>query len=154
MDDDKRGGHVIGNEGEVGVYREANAESWPCRAGGIVARATVGRGMGVHRQPARVRAEIEGPEGNGAARKSAAGCARDRMRFRGHGALTREEATAEGTRELSIVLDGYDAGKSMREIAVDLYGAEKVTAEWTSDSVLRTRMRRLLRKARANSKRG
>ena len=68
--------------------------------------------------------------------------------------MTREEPTADGDRELSIALDGYDAGKSMREIAVDLYGAEKVTAEWTFDSVLRARMRRLVCKAWAYAKRG
>ena len=78
----------------------------------------------------------------------------DRMRFRGAGALTREEAMTDGNRELLIALDGHVAGKSMREIAEDLYGAERVAAEWRSDSVLRARTRRLLSKAQSHAKQG
>ena len=75
------------------------------------------------------------------------------MRFKGDGALTRDEATAGGSRELLIALDGHGAGKSTREIAEDLYGAERVEGEWGPDGVLRSRVRRLVRRARAHAKR-
>ena len=68
--------------------------------------------------------------------------------------MTREEAMTDGNRELLIALDGHVAGKSMREIAEDLYGAERVVAEWRSDSVLRARTRRLLSKAQSHAKQG
>ena len=68
--------------------------------------------------------------------------------------MTREEVTSFGERELRIALDGHMAGKSMREIAEDLYGAEIVAAEWTPDGVLRARTRRLLHKARMRAERG
>ena len=80
--------------------------------------------------------------------------ARDRTRFRGEGALTSGTPTANSDREMVIALDGHLTGKCMREIADDLYGAERVAAEWTSESVLCARARRLLRKARAEAKVG
>ena len=49
------------------------------------------------------------------------------------------------------VLAGRRAGKSLREIAVDLYGREQVDTEWHADSRLRARMRRLLYRAEARS---
>ena len=64
-----------------------------------------------------------------------------------------DKATRHRDRELLIALDGNDAGKSMREIAVDVYGAERVAAEWTPDGVLRAQRRRLLRKARDHAER-
>ena len=75
------------------------------------------------------------------------------MRFKGDGELTRDEATAEGDRELLIALDGHAAGKSVREIAENLYGAERVAAQWSPDGVLRSQVRRLLRRAGAHAKR-
>ena len=74
------------------------------------------------------------------------------MRFKGDGELTGNEATADGNRELLIALDGHAAGKSTREIAEDLYGAERVAAQWSPDGVLRSRVRRLLRRAGAHGK--
>ena len=50
--------------------------------------------------------------------------------------------------ELLIVLDGRLAGKSWRETAVDLYGAESVATEWHADSWMRARVRRRGVKAR------
>lgn len=43
---------------------------------------------------------------------------------------------------------GWREGKSLREIAVDLFGAERVAAEWHSDSCMRAWMRRLLHRVR------
>ena len=56
-----------------------------------------------------------------------------------------------GDRRPETVLAGRRAGKSLREIAVDLYGHEQVDAEWHADSRLRARMRRLLYRAEARS---
>ena len=64
-----------------------------------------------------------------------------------------DKVTRDRDRELLIALDGDDAGKSMREIAVDVYGAERVAAEWTLDRVLRAQTRRLLCKARDHAER-
>ncbi len=50
-------------------------------------------------------------------------------------------------RELLTVLDGRLAGKSWRETAVDLYGAKRVAAEWHPNSWMRSRVRRLGRRA-------
>ena len=79
---------------------------------------------------------------------------REGMRLSGQGTLMSEQATGDGDRELLMALDGHIAGRSMREIAVDLYGAERVAAEWAPDGVLRAQTRRLLRKARAHAERG
>ena len=65
--------------------------------------------------------------------------------------MTRDKATGDGDPKLLIAPDRHAAGKSMREIAVDLYGAERVAVEWTPDGVLRAQTRRLLRKARAHA---
>ena len=51
-------------------------------------------------------------------------------------------------RELLTVLDGRLAGKSWRETAVDLYGADAVAAEWHADGWMRARVRRRGEKAR------
>ena len=50
-------------------------------------------------------------------------------------------------RELLAVLDGRLAGKSWREVAVELYGVKHVAAEWDPDSWMRSRVRRLGRRA-------
>ena len=75
------------------------------------------------------------------------------MRFRGDGALKSGEAEGGENRELLIALDGRLAGKSLREIAVDLYGVEAVAAEWNPDGALRSRTLRVLRRARAHAER-
>ena len=51
-------------------------------------------------------------------------------------------------RELLTVLDGRLAGKSWRETAVDLYGADGVASNWYPDSWMRARVRRRGKKAR------
>ncbi|MDE0335486.1 MAG: DUF2285 domain-containing protein [Defluviicoccus sp.] len=50
--------------------------------------------------------------------------------------------------EVDVVLAGRRAGKSLREIAIDLYGREKVDADWYADSWIRVRIRRLVQHAR------
>ena len=50
----------------------------------------------------------------------------------------------------AVVLAGWRAGKPLREIAVDLYGREEVEACWHDDSAMRSRLRRLLARARAS----
>jgi len=44
----------------------------------------------------------------------------------------------------AAALAGRRAGKSLREIAIDLYGREQVDADWHADSPLRSKLRRLL----------
>ncbi len=51
----------------------------------------------------------------------------------------------------AVVLAGIRCGKSMREIAVDLYGADPVAAGWHVDSRMRAKVRRLVQRARAAS---
>ena len=65
-----------------------------------------------------------------------------------------DEGRGDGGRELLIARDGYSAGKSIREIAQDLFGAEVVVADWDPDSGVRARTRRLLHKARVYAERG
>ena len=50
-----------------------------------------------------------------------------------------------------VALAGIRSGKSMREIAVDLYGADRVAAGWHADSRMRAKVRRLISRARAAS---
>ena len=47
----------------------------------------------------------------------------------------------------ATALAGRRAGKSVRAIAVDLYGREQVDADWHADSWMRVSVRRLLRRA-------
>ena len=49
----------------------------------------------------------------------------------------------------AVALAGIRSGKSMREIAVDLYGADAVAADWHVDSRMRAKVRRLVDRARA-----
>lgn len=49
------------------------------------------------------------------------------------------------------VLAGRRAGKSLREIAGDLYGREQVEADWHADSRMRAKLRRMLQRAEARS---
>ena len=49
----------------------------------------------------------------------------------------------------AIVLAGFRSGKSLRQIAVDLYGADHVARDWHGDSWMRAIVRRLVDRARA-----
>lgn len=46
-------------------------------------------------------------------------------------------------------LDGALAGATQREIAVAVFGAERVARDWTPDSELRAQVRHLIRRGRA-----
>ena len=50
---------------------------------------------------------------------------------------------------LMTVLDGLRAGKKPRGIAEDIWKKEDVAAVWTSDSWMRSQVRRWIPKARA-----
>ena len=51
----------------------------------------------------------------------------------------------------AVAAAGRRAGKPLREIAVELYGRERVEACWHADSAMRSKLRRLLRRAEAGS---
>ena len=51
----------------------------------------------------------------------------------------------------AVVLAGIRSGKSMREIAIDLYGTDRVAADWHVDSRMRAKVRRLVYRARTAS---
>ena len=54
----------------------------------------------------------------------------------------------------AVALAGIRSGKSMREIAVDLYGAHEVALEWHRDGWMRAKVRRLVNRARAATDEG
>ena len=56
-----------------------------------------------------------------------------------------------GASELAVALAGVRSGKSTREIAVDLYGPDRVAADWHRDDWMRAQVRRLVQRARAAS---
>ena len=62
-------------------------------------------------------------------------------------------AMEDGDREVLIALDGHRAGKSLREIAEDVFGAERVAAERSANSGVRLRTKRLVHKAQAHAER-
>ena len=51
--------------------------------------------------------------------------------------------------EAVVALAGRRAGKSLREIAIGLWGRERVEADWHADGGMRAKLRRLLRRAEA-----
>ena len=61
----------------------------------------------------------------------------------GRGALT-----DSGARMLAVAAAGLRDGKPLREIAIDLFGASRVDAEWHADSRMRAQVRRLVQRAR------
>ena len=64
--------------------------------------------------------------------------------------MTARDTGAEAAMR-TVALAGIRSGKSMREIAVDLYGADRVAAGWHADSRMRAKVRRLVQSARAAS---
>ena len=54
----------------------------------------------------------------------------------------------------AAALAGLRPGKSMRESAIDLYGADRVAAGWRADSGMRAKVRRLVNRARAAPEEG
>ena len=68
----------------------------------------------------------------------------------GWGAPSSEAASPEGKDSaLMKVLDGLEENKSPRRIAEDIWGEARVRAEWSSDSWMRSQVRRWILKARA-----
>ncbi len=49
----------------------------------------------------------------------------------------------------AVALAGLRSGKSMREIAIELYGADEVAVDWHNDRRMRAQVRRLVNRARA-----
>ena len=58
------------------------------------------------------------------------------------GARTPPRVSADSSPE-AVAMAGRRAGKSLREIAVDLYGAERVAAGWHRDGWMRATVQRL-----------
>lgn len=70
--------------------------------------------------------------------------------------MTTEDGEGEpgGFSPEQIAAAGRRAGRSLRNIAVALYGAANVDAEWTADGWVRARIRRLVRGAADGTGRG
>ncbi len=49
----------------------------------------------------------------------------------------------------AVALAGLRSGKSLRRIAIDLYGADHVARDWHGDSWMRAIVQRLVDRARA-----
>ena len=69
---------------------------------------------------------------------------RGRAARRGAGAGLRRE-----DRALAKVLDGLKTERTPRRMAEDIWGAERVAAEWNADSWMRSQIRRWVPKAQA-----
>ena len=54
-------------------------------------------------------------------------------------------AAEPGAAPEAIVAAGWGAGKTLREIAIDLFGAARVDAEWYADGWMRATVQRLRR---------
>ncbi len=65
--------------------------------------------------------------------------------------MAAEDGAGEPAALLAVVAAGLRAGKPLREIAVDLYGREQVDADWHADGRMRSKLRRLVQRARAAS---
>ena len=65
--------------------------------------------------------------------------------------MSAEDGAGEPAIPRAVAAAGLRAGKGLRRIAVDLYGAGRVDAEWTPDGPMRATVRRLSRRARAAS---
>ena len=64
--------------------------------------------------------------------------------------MTARHVGAEATMR-AVALAGMQSGKSMRGIAVEFYGADRVAAGWHADSRMRAKVRRLADRAQAAS---
>ena len=58
------------------------------------------------------------------------------------------QPAANDERELQMVSNAIRRGMTTREIATVLYGEAAVSGEWSADSPMRTRTRRLVHKVR------
>ena len=57
-------------------------------------------------------------------------------------------AEDSGAATMAVAQAGRRAGKGLRAIAIDLFGAARVDAEWTPDGPMRAAVRRLARRGR------
>lgn len=64
--------------------------------------------------------------------------------------MTAKNVGAEAEMQ-AVALAGVRSGKSMREIAIDLYGGNEVAADWHADSRMRAKVRRLISRAQTAS---
>lgn len=78
-----------------------------------------------------------------------ASAAMDTVSMKGKGGMNASETS--GTPAEAVALAGWRAGKALREIAVELYGPAEVEACWHVDGAMRSKIRRLLSKARART---
>ena len=69
-------------------------------------------------------------------------------RVLGEPAVHRPRGRSKSDGVLLSVLDMWLARKSWRQIAVQLYGAKRVAEGWSTESPMRSRVRRLGKKAR------
>ena len=63
-------------------------------------------------------------------------------------------AVADDAAMRAAALAGLQSGKSMRAVAVDLYGADQAAADWDCDALMRATVRRVAHRARASSGEG
>ena len=61
------------------------------------------------------------------------------------------ERCSVGDEALRTVAAGRWAGKGLREIAVEQFGAARIDAEWTPNGPMRAKVRLLVQRARASS---
>ena len=59
-----------------------------------------------------------------------------------------KDGEGEAATPSAVAAAGLQAGKPLREIAVDLYGREQVDADWHADGRMRSKLRRLACRAR------
>ncbi len=63
--------------------------------------------------------------------------------------MAAEDGEGEPATPSAVAAAGLRAGKGLRAVAVDLFGGERVGAEWTPDGPMRARARRARDAARA-----
>ena len=56
--------------------------------------------------------------------------------------MAAEDGEGEPVTPSAVATAGLRAGKGLRAVAIDLFGAERVGAEWTPDGPMRARVRR------------
>ena len=117
---------------------------WRLTSGGQLARPVAGG------DASRARRTATGPEFAARARSPSTRSACTSGRGSRTAFVTAEDAgRAAAAMEMeAMALAGWRAGKSMWEIAIDIYGRERVEADWHADSWMRAKIRRLLYRAK------
>ncbi len=57
--------------------------------------------------------------------------------------MAAEDGEGEPATPSAGAADGLRAGKGLRAVAIDLFGAGRVSAEWTPDGPMRAKVRRV-----------